>query len=327
VLGACRRVHALFPGVIVAVALGLGCSLAADYEGPRVGSIATSLPPVSLDLPWAELPSLLAAGAIIALIGFVEASSIARTFAARERARWDADREFVGQGLANVAAGLSGGFPVGGSFSRGALNRLAGARTRWSGAITGVAVLVFFPFASSLSELPLAVLSAIVIAAVVGLVRPCRSSASCSTRNHSFAVALATFALTLALAPRIDRAVIIGIGLAIAVHLWRELRLELVVWREDDMLHVRPRGALWFGTEGSLERGLLDALARNAAVRRLVVHLDGVGRIDITGGLALRQLLRDARVGGVEVEVADVRARWRPLVERVIEREDDPLGR
>jgi len=136
-----------------------------------------------------------------------------------------------------------------------------------------------------------------------------------------------TFLLTLALSPRVDYAVIVGIGLAVGVHLWRELRLELVVWREGDELHLRPRGVLWFGTEGRLERDVLRALAQDPDVRRLVVHLDGLGRIDITGGLALRALLRDARSGGLEVDVVDVRPRWQALVERVIERDEDPLGR
>ena len=57
-------------------------------------------------------------------------------------------------GAANVAAGLFGGFPVGGSFSRSSLNYLSGARTRWSGAVTGATVLVFLPFAQVLAPLP-----------------------------------------------------------------------------------------------------------------------------------------------------------------------------
>ena len=74
---------------------------------------------------------------------------------------WDADREFVSQGAANIAAGLTGGFPVGGSFSRSSLNRLAGARTAWSGAITGLIVLALLPTAFLLEGVPAAVLGAI----------------------------------------------------------------------------------------------------------------------------------------------------------------------
>ena len=81
---------------------------------------------------------------VIALVGFAEPSSIARTFAAQGRERWDANREMVSQGVANLAAAVSGAFPVGGSFSRSSLNKLAGATSAWAGAITGAFVLLVF---------------------------------------------------------------------------------------------------------------------------------------------------------------------------------------
>ncbi|MBD0290728.1 MAG: SulP family inorganic anion transporter, partial [Thermoleophilia bacterium] len=163
---AAPRVHALFPGVLLAAAIGIVFSRLAGYEGEKVGSIPVERPPFSLGLGWDSLPDLLVPGVVIALVGFAEPAAIARTFAAAERRPWDPNREFVSQGAANIAAALSGGFPVGGSFSRSALNRLAGAQTRWSGAVTGLAVLVFLPFASLVAPLPQAVLAGIVVGAV-----------------------------------------------------------------------------------------------------------------------------------------------------------------
>ena len=322
-----RRLHRLFPGVLVALGVGLGYSLVSDYTGPQVGDIPGGLLDVRVDLPWSELPSLLLPGIIIALVGFIEPSSIARTLAAKERRRWDADREFVSQGAANVAAAVAGGFPVGGSFSRSALNRTAGAQTRWSGAITGLAVLAFLPFVSSLSELPKAVLGGIVIAAVAGLVRPLPLLRLARYSKAQFALGAITFALTLALAPHVERAVLVGVGLAVALHLWRELRLEVPSWREGETLHMRPRGVLYFGTERRIEDSLLRLVTEHPDATRLVVHLDGLGRIDTTGALALRAVLQDARDAGLEVEILDVRPRWRPIVDRVIASERDPLGR
>jgi SulP family sulfate permease len=321
-----RLLHRLFPSVLVAVGAGIAYSLVAGYEGSTVGSIPGSLPPLSLDLPLGELPRLVLPGIVIALVGFVEPSSIARTFAALERQPWDANREFVSQGAANVAAGITGGFPVGGSFSRSALNRMAGARTRWSGAVTGLAVLAFLPFASSLASLPQAVLGAIVIGAVAGLIRPLPILRLARFSRPQFGVAVATFGLTLALAPHVEQAVIIGIGLAVAAHLFRELSLEVPSWTEGETLHLRPRGVLWFGSAARLEDVFLGLLGEHPESRRLVVHLDGVGRIDTTAALALRALLREAREAGLTVELADVRRRWDRLVEGVIEREKDPLG-
>jgi SulP family sulfate permease len=312
--------------VLVAVAVGIAYSTVIGYEAETVGSIPEALPPLGIDLPWAELPALLVGGIVIALVGFVEPSSIARTLATQDRQRWDPNREFLGQGAANVVAGLSGGFPVGGSFSRSALNREAGARTRWSGAITGVAVLVFLPFAHVLSPLPTAALAAIVIGAVAGLVRLAPILRLARFSRPQFLVAATTFVLTLALAPRIDRAVLIGIGLAVGAHLWRELSLEVPSWTEAETLHLRPSGVLWFGSAARLEDAFLELLGAHPAAQRLVVHLDGVGRIDTTAALALRSLVRDAREAGLEVIFEDVRPRWRRLVDGVIESPADPLG-
>lgn len=323
-----RAVHRLFPSALLAVGAGIGLSVATDYDGSTVGSIPSRvLPPFSLELPWRELPSLVVPAAIIALVGFVEPSSIARTFAAQDRRRWDANREFASQGAANIAAAVSGGFPVGGSFSRSALNRLSGARTRWSGAVTGLAVLAFLPFAGVLSSLPTAVLGAIVIGAVVSLVRLLPLVRLALLSKPQFMVAATTFVLTLALAPHIELAVIVGIGLAVGVHLWRELSLEMPSWTERTTLHLQPRGVLWFGTAARLEDQFLQLIADHPGIAGLTVHLDGLGRIDTSGALALRDLLQQAREAGLAVELVDVRPRWRGLVEHVIGQEADPLGR
>ena len=160
-------------------------------------------------------------------MGFAEPAAIARTFAAQDRQPWSSDREFVSQGVANLVSGISGGFPVGGSFSRSSVNRMAGGKTRWSGAVTGLVVLAFLPMAGVLSPLPRAILAAIVIAAVVQLIQV-RSLIRLFVYSRPQAlVAWGTFGVTLALAPRIEWAVLIGIGLGILLHLWRELSVEV----------------------------------------------------------------------------------------------------
>ena len=100
---------------------------------------------------------LVSGAGVIALVGFAEASSIARTYATQDRLPWDAKREFISQGMANLTAGLFGGFPVGGSFARSSINRLSGATSGWSGAVMGLAVLAFMPFTGILSALPRAI--------------------------------------------------------------------------------------------------------------------------------------------------------------------------
>lgn len=217
-----RRLHPLVPGVLLASVGGIAVNLGLGLPAPAVGSIPEGVPPLGLRMPWEALPALVVPGIVIALVGFAEVSSLARVFAARERQAWSPDRDLLSQGTANLVAAVSGGFPVGASFSRTALNHMLGARTRWSGAITGLTVLVFLPFASLLQPLPIAVLSAIVITAVTGIIRPGPILALWHLSRPQFFVAASTLALTLALSPRIDQAVLLGILLSVVIHLWRE---------------------------------------------------------------------------------------------------------
>jgi len=219
VLAGRRVVHRLFPGALLAVAGGVVVSRITDYGGPVVGEVSTGLPDLSLDLPWGSTGSMLVGGVLIALVGFAEPASIARVFADEDRQRWSADREFVSQGVANIAASVSGAFPVGGSFSRSSLNRLAGAQTRWSGLVTGAAVLTFLPFTDVLAPLPRATLGGVVIAAVVGLVRPVALVSMVRRSPTDALVAWTTFVATLTMAPRVERGVLVGILLSLAVGL------------------------------------------------------------------------------------------------------------
>jgi sulfate permease, SulP family len=321
-----RRLHPLFPGVLAATLVALLYSVVAGYDGPVVGSVSAGAPPLSLDLPFAELPAVLVGGAVIALVGFAEAASISRQFAIEERTRWDADREFVGQGTANLAAGLTGGFPVGGSFSRSSINRLAGARSAWSGAITGLAVLAFIPAAGVLADLPSAVLGAVVIAAVAPLIRISPIVRLWRVSRPQFLVAAGTFGATLALTPRVDRGVLIGIGLAVAVHLWRELHVQVEVWQEEDELHLRPAGVLWFGAAQRLQDLTLSALAANPDAKQLVLHLDSIGRLDLTSASTLRTVIEEARRSGLSTDVTGIEERDRRLIDRVVASERDPLS-
>jgi SulP family sulfate permease len=305
VLGS-RAIHALVPGVLLAAAGGLIFSTLTGYAGSTVGEIPTDLPMLTLDLPWSRLPTLLLPGAVIALVGFAEAASISRIFATEDRERWDANREFLSQGAANLAAGLTGGFPVGGSFARSSVNRLAGARSRWSGLVAGVGVLVFLPFAGVLAPLPNAVLAGIVIAAVSTLFRPRELLGLWKVSRPQAVVGLGTFALTLLLAPHIEQAVLLGVVMATSVHMWRELRPGVVSRRDGDTLYLEPSGVLWFASAPALEDALLARLAEEPDVARVVVKCSGLGRIDLTGAYSLAEMLEQVRRAGLEMELEGV---------------------
>ncbi len=318
-----RRWHALFPGVLLAAVAATVVSASGGYPGAAVDNIPSGLPPLTFDdLPWSDLGSLALPGLVIALVGFTEAASISRRFAAEDRSRWSADREFVSQGAANVTAALSGGFPCGGSFSRSAVARLSGARTRLSGAVAGLAVLAFLPFAFLLEPLPLACLAGIVISAVFSLLRFRAMWALWRVSFPQALIAWGTFAATLLLAPRIDIAVLIGVGASLAVFIWRALRLDVDVEVTGDQLTLVPRGVLWFGTAQRLATAMLDALPDHPEIRAVEIDLSRLGRVDTTGALVLSGMLQQARETGLTAGVTNVPPQSQDLTTRILNSED-----
>jgi SulP family sulfate permease len=315
-----QRLHRLFPSVLVVVVVAVAYSEASGYDGSTLGTVSETLPSLSVNLPWSDIPQLIVPSLVIAVVGFAEPAAIARQLATLERSRWDPNRELIGQGLANLAAGLGGGFPAGGSFSRSALLRDLGARTRVAGAVTGLVVLALTPFLSLLSALPTAVLGAIVVMLVADLIEIRILADYRRFAPLQFSVAIATLALTVALAPHVERAVMIGVALAVGAHLWRELRLSIPAWTSDGELHLAPKGVLYFASAPGVEDAFLRLLHEHRDARRLIVHLDGLGRVDLTGALVLRGLLRAAREAGLEAEVVDVPPQARTIISRVIEK-------
>jgi SulP family sulfate permease len=295
-----RRLHPAVPGVLLATLAGWTFSVTMDYPGAVVGSVPIELNAFTLALPWSKAPSLILPGVVIAMVGFAEAASVSQTYATRERRPWDPNREFVSQGVANLAAGLAGGFPVGGSFSRTSLAHLAGGRTRWTGFIAGATVLLFLPFASVLAPLPRAVLAAVVISAVSKLFRMKPLLGLWKLSPPQAVIGWTTFILTLMLAPHIEEAVILSVVLAMSLHLWRELTPGFVSRTEGSTLYLELRGVLWFGSAPILERALLAHLESSESLREVVVDLSGLGRIDLTGAMTLRRLQEDVKRGGVD---------------------------
>ena len=198
------------------------------------------------------------------MVGFAETASISQALATEERMPWDPDREFISQGVGNLAAGLFGGFPSGGSFSRTSLNHLAGARSKWSGFIAGAAVLLFLPFSPVLAPLPKATLAAVVISAVWKLIKFSPLVELWRLSRPQALIGGTTFVLTLALAPHVEQAVILSVALAMGLHLWRELKPAHSVRQEGHALFMELRGVLWFGSAPILEKALLHSLERPA---------------------------------------------------------------
>ena len=274
-----RRLHRLFPGVLFAVIFALAVSRLTDYQAPILQDIEPGLPPLSLDLPWRSTGSLIVGGIVIALVGFAEPASIARMFANEDQTRWSSSREFFASGLANAVAGATGAYPVGGSFSRSFVNRFAGAQTRLSGAITGLVVVAFLPFAGLLDGLPEAALGSIVVGAVASIVKPRRLLRIARRSPWQGSLALITFVATLVTPPNIQFGVIIGVAATIIFHFARPFHIERSQ-TTDGGLSLRPRGLLWIGTNARLKSELGQIISDDTGTGPIAIDLDRSVAID-----------------------------------------------
>ena len=163
------------PGTLVAVVLGIGVVELFDLGAHGVaivGSINPGLPSLALpDVSLGRFGGLMAAALGVMLVGFAESLGTAKTFAERENPEIDANRELIGLGVANLGAGISGGFAVNGSLSKTAVNSTAGGRTQLVGLIVaGLTILTLLLFTGFFESLPVATLAAVVIAALVELI-------------------------------------------------------------------------------------------------------------------------------------------------------------
>jgi len=172
-----RKIHPIVPGALIAVIITSLISYffeLKNYGVSLVGDVPQSLPSFSIPSADYEVIASLRGGAmVVAAFGLVEAVAIAKRLAGQVGDKWDPNQELIGQGLANIVAGLFKGFPVGGSFSRSALNYKLHAQSPIASVITGSIVgLTLLFVAPAFYYLPKATLSAIVLSAVIDLIRP-----------------------------------------------------------------------------------------------------------------------------------------------------------
>ncbi|MEZ5644218.1 MAG: SulP family inorganic anion transporter [Burkholderiaceae bacterium] len=306
-LMASKRWRPRFPSVLMIVVISAALSYGMGFAargGQVVGELPSGFP--GLFVPawpgWATLGHLLLPVLVITLVSFLETASSARVDNARSGVSWNQNQDLIGQGLAKLAAGLSGAFPTSSSFSRSALNLYAGAQTGWatifSVGVVGLSLLFFLPV---LRHVPQATLAAIVVVAVLGLVRPGQFRRVWGISRVEGAIALVTFAITVLAAPRLYWGVIAGVLMALCHFLYLRLhpRIIEVGLHEDGRMRDRhlwnlpplaPRtfalrldAALDFSSARALERAISDHLMQHPDTQRVVLFAQPINRIDATG--------------------------------------------
>ncbi|MDO9225709.1 MAG: SulP family inorganic anion transporter [Pseudomonadota bacterium] len=289
--------------------------------GEVVGSIPEGLPSVSMpSMNLDAFVSLLSAAIVISLVGFMEAISIAKALAAKAKQKVDPNQELIGQGLANIAGSLTQSFPASGSFSRSAVNFNAGARSGMASVITATFVLITLLFLTPLLyHLPQAVLAAIIIMAVIGLVNFEAIKHAWLASRHDGVAAGITFVATLLYAPHLDNGILVGAGLAILLYLYRTMRPRVAILgrypdgtlrdikvhpnlpTSEHVVAMRFDGSLYFANIAFFEDAVLEAVADNPNAKYVLIVGDAVNQMDASGEEVVHHLVSRLREGHVEI--------------------------
>jgi SulP family sulfate permease len=313
-----KRLRPLWPGTLIAMIL-VGVLVAVfdlDQRGVTVvGAIPRSLPPLHIPSPAAlsQLGQLAPGALAIAILGLVEATSIARAIADQTRQRLNINREFVGQGLANLSAGLFSGYPGSGSFTRSAVNFRSGARTPLSGIISGVVVAVTVLLAAPLAaKLPLSSLAGVLIVVAYEMVRKEDIARTVRSTRSDAAVLVITFLATLVL--NIEFAIYVGVLLSIGLHLAATSHPQIYSVVPDpgsgkmvgsaygetccqmDIIHIE--GSVFFGSAAFVLSDLQRRLRNHPNTANLLIRMHRVNTMDASGIHCLEIVLEEIRQRG-----------------------------
>lgn len=302
------------PNVLIAVIVATLVSWFFDYEangGRVVGRIPQGLPSFEVpNISWAMIQQMAGVALAIALIGFMEAISIAKAMAVKTRQRLDANQELIGQGLSNVTSSLFQGYAVSGSFSRSAVNIESGAVTGFSSIVTAILIGITLLFLTPLLyHLPQATLAAIIILAVASLVRVKSFKNIWRIQYQDGIVALVTFILTLLFAPHLETGILIGVVLSLGLYVYRTMRPDIsLLGRHSDgglrdaakyILKVCPQiaivrfnGPLFFANTGYFHDKVLERVSNQPELRFIIIDAVSMNEIDATGQEMLYELAR-----------------------------------
>jgi MFS superfamily sulfate permease-like transporter len=288
--------------------------------GAVVGTIPRGLPRIAAPrIDFTILANLLTMAAIISLLGFMEAISIAKAMAARSGQRLDPNQELIGQGLANIVGSFAQSYPVSGSFSRSAVNFQAGAVTGLSSAFSSLVVLVTLMFFTPLLyHLPQSVLAAIIMMAVIGLLNVSGFVHAWKAQKYDGLISVISFVATLAFAPHLDKGIMLGVVLSLALYLYRNMKPKIATlsktprgdyrdaarWKLDTCRHIavlRFNGSLFFANVNYLEQIVLDTIASMPELRHVLIVGNGMNELDASGEVLLSQLVTRLRERDLDI--------------------------
>ena len=322
-------------GPVAAIALSTALAWVFQWQNQGlkiVGEVPGGLPPFTLPLWDAALWKSLAMPALlISVVGFVESVSVGQTLAAKRRQRIEPDQELLALGASNMAASLSGGFPVTGGFARSVVNFDAGAQTPAAGVFTAMGIMLATLFLTpALYYLPQATLAATIVVAVLSLVDVGIFRRTWVYSKADFAAALATLLVTLGLG--VETGLVAGVAVSLALYLLRTSRPHIAqvgqiqgteqfrnVRRHAVITHARVMGLrvdenLYFANCRALEDRINREVAQHPTLAHLVLQCSAINHIDASALESLEAIAVRLQEAGIALHLSEVKG---PVMDRL----------
>lgn len=323
------------PVVAALITALLAYSLRLDQQGVQLlgevprGLAGITMPNFSIEI----VTKLMGSAALLSIIGFVSSISVAQTLAARRRERIDLDQELVGLGAANIAASFSGGFPIGGGFSRSVVNFDAGAATPAAGLLTAILVaLVALFFTPLLFWLPKVSLASIILVAIYPLIDFSTLGKSWRYSKADFAAVFITLFLTLLVGVEIGIAA--GVLASVLIHLYKTSQPHVAVvgrvagtehFRNvkrhevetfDALLSIRIDESLYFANTRYLEELIFSLVAEKPKLKHVILMCTAVNEIDMSALETLEKINETLQELNIKLHLSEVKG---PIMDRLVD--------
>lgn len=338
-LAVCKRRWPRFPAAlaVVAAATVVVWAMGLSARGVQiVGHVPAGLP--GFGIPTVDssmLMLLLPAASTIALVSFMEAISVGQVFAQAHRYDILPNRELIALGFANLAGGLTGGYPIAGGLSRTAVNARAGAKTQMAALITSAMVAItLLAFTPAFFYLPKAALSAIIVSAVASLIDLRGAAKVYRVKRTDFYLLVLTFLATLSVG--IQWGILVGVGASVVLFLVRttrphfallgripESQTYLNVARHPHaetvpgIILVRIDAQFYFGNVSFLKETVRRLVSESEVpVRFFVLEAAGVNQLDSAAAATLEELDQELAAQGIRLVLTRVKGPVRDVLHR-----------
>ncbi len=310
-------------------------ALVMNGGGEVVGVVPKGLPELSMpNIDLKVMLHLFPYAAIISLLGFMEAISIAKAIASKTGQRLDPNQELIGQGLANMIGAIGKSYPASGSFSRSAVNLQAGAVTGMSSVFTSlIVVIALLFFTPLLYHLPQSVLAAVIMMAVFGLINISGFIHAWRAQWYDGLISILAFLCTLWFAPHLDKGIMVGVVLCLLVFLYKNMRPVVTSLARDQnktlrcaltlgleecryLSIIRFEGPLFFANASYLEDKISDLMLCKLTLRHVLIAANGINDIDASGEETLSLLVDRLRSAGIEVSFSGINETVMAVLER-----------